>query len=75
MLALWDSAKRKNSAAYNLGRGHSFSVREVIHAVERATGLKVPVILGEPRAGDPPELVSDAQKGRIGSGGGQDFGT
>ncbi len=48
--------------AYNLGNGHGFSVREVVKAVERVTGLKVPVVLGEPRAGDPATLVSDASK-------------
>ncbi len=31
--------------AYNLGNGRGFSVRDVINAVERVTGLKVPVIL------------------------------
>jgi UDP-arabinose 4-epimerase len=50
------------SSAYNLGIGRGFSVREVIAAVERVTGLKVPVILGERRPGDPPTLVSDASK-------------
>ena len=50
------------SGAYNLGNGRGFSVREVIAAVERVTGLKVPVILGERRAGDPAALVSDASK-------------
>jgi UDP-arabinose 4-epimerase len=48
------------SAAYNLGNGRGFSVREVINSVERVTGLNVPIQLGERRAGDPPMLVSDA---------------
>ena len=50
------------SSAYNLGNGRGFSVREVIGAVERVTGLKVPIINGARRAGDPPVLVSDASK-------------
>jgi UDP-arabinose 4-epimerase len=52
------------SSAYNLGNGRGFSVREVIDAVKRVTGLKVPAIRGARRAGDPPVLVSDASKAR-----------
>ena len=48
------------SAAYNLGNGRGFSIREVINAVERVTGLNVPTLFGERRAGDPPMLVSGA---------------
>jgi UDP-glucose 4-epimerase len=46
------------SGAFNLGTGHGYSVREVIEAAERVTGRKVPVVAGERRAGDPPELVA-----------------
>src|SRR5262249_25890350 len=53
-----------SSAVYNLGNGHGFSVREVVSTVERVTGLKVPVIAGIPRVGDPHALVSDASKAR-----------
>jgi UDP-arabinose 4-epimerase len=49
-------------SAYNLGNGRGFSVREVIDAVERVTGLKVPAPIGERRPGDPARLVSDASK-------------
>ena len=47
---------------YNLGTGQPTSVREVIAAVESVTGLKVPVVEGERREGDPPELYADASK-------------
>ena len=47
---------------YNLGTGTPTSVREVIQAVERVTGLKVPVKLGERRAGDPPALYANSAK-------------
>ena len=47
------------SVAANLGVGRGFSVREVIAAVEAATGLTVPVRYGPRREGDPPELVAD----------------
>ena len=47
---------------YNVGVGRGFSVREVIRTVEDVSGLKVPVKLGPRRAGDPPELVANADK-------------
>lgn len=49
---------------YNLGTGTPQSVREVIAAVENVTGLKVPTIIGERRAGDPPSLYADSTKAR-----------
>ena len=48
-------------AAFNLGTGTGHSVREVISAVERASGRKVPFKDLPRRAGDPAELVADAQ--------------
>ncbi len=50
------------SGAYNLGNGRGFSVREIIAAVERVTGLRVRVSLSGRRPGDPPALVCDASK-------------
>jgi len=47
------------SLAINLGTGHGHSVREVVNAVERRTGLRVPVREAPRRAGDPPVLVAD----------------
>jgi len=46
----------------NLGTGTGNSVTEVIDAVERVTGRKVPKRLVARRAGDPPELVADPSK-------------
>lgn len=51
-----------SSCAYNLGNGRGFSVKEVIGAAERVTGLTVPVRIGDRRPGDPATLVSDASK-------------
>jgi len=45
--------------AYNLGTGKGISVRGLIDAAERVTGRKIPTVIGERRAGDPPELVAD----------------
>ncbi len=46
------------SGALNLGTGRGHSVREVIAAVERASGGTVPAIDAPRRAGDPPALVA-----------------
>lgn len=47
---------------YNLGTGKGYSVLEIIHAFEDATGQKVPYCIGARRAGDLPENYSDSQK-------------
>jgi UDP-arabinose 4-epimerase len=45
----------------NLGTGNGHSVREVIAAVEKVSGRKVPAREVARRAGDPPALVADAR--------------
>lgn len=50
---------------YNLGTGTPNSVREIINAVEEVTGLKVPVVESERRAGDPPALYADSSKAQV----------
>jgi UDP-glucose 4-epimerase len=45
----------------NLGTGKGYSVRQVIDACRRVTGLPIPEVMGERRPGDPPELVADAR--------------
>ena len=50
------------STAINLGTGRGKSVREVIAAVGKLCGGRVPVREGPRRAGDPPALVADAAK-------------
>ena len=49
---------------YNLGTGTPTSVLEVIRAVEKVSGLKVPHNFAPRRAGDPPALYADAAKAR-----------
>lgn len=46
--------------AMNLGTGVGFSVREMVHALEKTTKLKVDAIETDRRPGDPPELVANA---------------
>jgi UDP-glucose-4-epimerase GalE len=45
----------------NLGTGRGHTVREVIAAVEKVSGKKVPARETGRRAGDPPALVADAR--------------
>jgi UDP-glucose 4-epimerase len=60
---------------YNLGTGTPTSVLEVIKAVEKVTGLKVPATYAPRRAGDPPALYADATKARRELGWTPKFGT
>jgi UDP-glucose 4-epimerase len=50
------------SATFNCGYGHGFSVREVIRAVERATGRRLPVREFPRRAGDAAAVVADCRR-------------
>jgi len=64
-IAVFDHlAKPGTQLFYNLGTGTPTSVLEVIAAVEKASGLKVPVTFSPRRAGDPPALYADASKAR-----------
>jgi len=58
ILGLDHLARGGVETAFNLGTGRGFSVREVVEAVARVTGLEVPVIEGARRAGDAVALVS-----------------
>ncbi|MHB8658384.1 MAG: UDP-glucose 4-epimerase GalE [Solirubrobacteraceae bacterium] len=53
---------------FNLGNGHGFSVREVIQATERVTGVKIPTSACPRRPGDPPMLVAASARIRSGLG-------
>lgn len=50
------------SATLNCGYGHGYSVREVLRAVELASGEPLKLIEAPRRAGDPPELVAVVEK-------------
>jgi UDP-glucose 4-epimerase len=49
-------------AAYNLGIGRGYSVREIIDAARAVVGRPFTVEVGPRRAGDPPSLYADASK-------------
>lgn len=62
-IAVFDKLKVPGSSYfYNLGTGKPSSVRDIINVVEAVTGLKVPVIEGARRVGDPPALYADSIK-------------
>jgi UDP-glucose 4-epimerase len=46
------------SLTLNCGYGHGYSVREVVNAVKRVSGVRFPVKLAARRPGDPAELVA-----------------
>jgi UDP-glucose 4-epimerase len=50
--------------AFNLGTRQGASVREVIAAVERVSGKKVPVSFADRRPGDPPALIAESSRAR-----------
>jgi UDP-glucose 4-epimerase len=50
--------------AFNLGSGRGYSVKEVMQAVEQASGKSIPLTIGPRRAGDPAILVADASKAK-----------
>jgi UDP-glucose 4-epimerase len=64
-IAVFDRLATPGAALfYNLGTGRPSSNREVITAVERATGRTVPVIESPRRPGDPPALYAVWAKAR-----------
>jgi len=50
------------SVTYNVGTGRGHSVMEVIRAVERVTGCRVPFRPGQRRPGDPAVLVAASER-------------
>jgi len=54
----------RGTAAFNLGSGSGFSVREVIAAASAVTNRPVPTVMGARRAGDATALVSGSQRAR-----------
>ncbi len=62
--ALRHMLKSHENAAINLGTGSGHSVRQVVAAVERVSGRRVPVREVQRRAGDPPELIAGPDKAK-----------
>ena len=68
LLALDWLMQGKGSAAFNLGNGSGFSIREVIDTVEEVTGQRVAVQDLPRRPGDPAVLVADSTYARAALG-------
>ncbi len=63
-----DAMKPGEAMAYNVGLGTGASVREVVDATHRVTGVDFAVTEGERRPGDPPTLYADPARIRAGLG-------
>ena len=61
LLAL-DYAHEGRHDVFNLGSGEGFSVRQVIDTCRDVTGLDIPEVLADRRAGDPAVLVASSQR-------------
>jgi UDP-glucose-4-epimerase GalE len=64
VLALEYLADGGESISLNLGTGKGTSIKELIHAISRLTGLDVPHEFGPARVGDPPSLYADPSKAK-----------
>jgi UDP-glucose-4-epimerase GalE len=62
LLALQHLEAGGTSDRYNLGNGQPFSVKDVLAAVERVTGLRVPWVPGARRDGDPSVLFASSAR-------------
>lgn len=49
---------------YNLGTGEGYSVLDVVHAFEKASGVKIPYKIVDRRPGDVETLYADTEKAR-----------
>lgn len=54
----------KNINIYNIGTGTGYSVLEIIHNFEKATGIKIPYKIVERRSGDIGENYSNSDKAK-----------
>lgn len=59
LIALEKLIAEKSGGVFNLGTGRGHSVREVIAAVERVSGRRVPLREAPRRVGDPQILIAD----------------
>ena len=62
LLALKALLSGGESAVYNLGNNHGYSVREVIELAKKVTGKKITVLETDRRPGDPATLIASSEK-------------
>lgn len=56
--------KTNESAIYNLGNGHGFSVKQVIETCRKVTEHEIPAVIAPRRAGDPATLIASSLKAK-----------
>jgi UDP-glucose 4-epimerase len=56
------ATEQKGTHIYNLGTGTGTSVKQMVHAFERVTGVSIPYNIAPRRAGDLPAFWADASK-------------
>lgn len=59
---LFDNSSNIGCEAYNLGTGKGTSVLEIVNEFEKASGKKIPLVIGQRRPGDAEILFSVARK-------------
>lgn len=64
VLAIQSLLAGSNGGTFNLGTGHGYSVKEILSAISKVTGRRVPHVVKPRRAGDPAILVADADAAR-----------
>ena len=64
LCALGYAPKNTGYEIFNLGSGKGSSVLEIVHAFEKASGQKVPYVIGERRAGDLATMYADPSKAK-----------
>lgn len=52
------------SAIFNLGSSHGYSVKEIIESARKVTGHPIPAIVAPRRPGDPDSLVASSEKAK-----------
>ena len=57
-----DALKPGDQRFYNLGIGKGSTVKQVVEAVRKVTGVDIPMKMAGRRPGDPPQLYADATK-------------
>jgi UDP-glucose 4-epimerase len=62
VLAVERLRHKGESAVYNLGNGHGFSVKQVIDIARQVTGKEIPAVVEARRMGDPAVLVASSDK-------------
>jgi UDP-glucose 4-epimerase len=64
LLALKHLRESASSELINLGNGSGYSVKEVIDAARRVTGVPIEAVVTPRRAGDPSQLVANSARAR-----------